>query len=214
MLSSNYSCEGQLSIFDLTSSQSILPDLTKGEKFYGRKGIEVVEYTVTGKQWNSSNGNRTYYEVESPDGDHTSITHDQIDTAVFRDKSKVQKLADDFLKSHDVILAEDIHPVETHAYSVVRSVDGRVLYAYYCLLDNGMVYMKNFMTYDHIFTQEHAKKAIKGFSKQQFFDLDKVVEEKDFVPQFKNMYKTTEGCNWDYTQIECSYACGSTAYEL
>ena len=43
--------------------------------------------------------------------------------------------------------SETIHPVETHAYSVVRSVDGRVLYAYYCLLDNGMVYMKNFIKY-------------------------------------------------------------------
>ena len=109
-------------------------------------------------------------------------------------------------KSHDgIILAGDIKPICTVAYSYIRDCDNRKMTAFYCDLGDGMYYIKEFMTFHHI-TKD--KKASKKFMEQQEFKYGKPKEIDCFVPHFKNMYKCTEQSNWDYAECEYTYAVG------
>ena len=66
------------------------------------------------------------------------------------------------MKTHDVILATDMNILNTVAFSYMRTCDNREMISFYCELDNGMLYMKEFMTYASLHLKEHKKKAIKN----------------------------------------------------
>lgn len=116
--------------------------------------------------------------------------------------------AEKFLSEHEVIRAEDIHAVSTTAYRYIRECDGFTMTAFYCELDNGMLYMKEFYTYQHIIVdKKKQKKAIQKFMEQNEIKYGNAILI-DYEPVFKNMYRIIHQYDWDYSEAEHSYAIG------
>lgn len=141
--------------------------------------------------------------LENGGGD--TVTSLQIGNTVFFSREKADSEAKKFLDTHDVILAKDMEPVETFAWYYIRNVDGRKMTAFYTVLSNGCLYVKDFMTYAHLFLPENATKALKKFIKETIKgDLNKI---DGYNPRLKNMYRC-KNSDWDYGESEYSMAVG------
>lgn len=79
--------------------------------------------------------------------------------------------------------------------------------AFYSELDNGMLYMKEFFSYDYMVEKSKTKQAIKRFKDQREFAYCDV-KQINYVPAFKNMYRIRQTHNWDYAEARHSYALG------
>ncbi|MEI3218483.1 MAG: hypothetical protein V8S08_01225 [Lachnoclostridium sp.] len=102
------------------------------------------------------------------------------------EKEKAEEIAEIYLQNHEVIRASEINPVETVAYSYKATATGQRMLAFYSVLDNKMVYVKGFTTFEHLMLKEHAKKEIKKFMEQQEFKYSNP-KKIEYIPKFKNM---------------------------
>lgn len=148
---------------------------------------------------------KRFYDLTNEKGYHAHIANEDFGSTAFMDYEKAKKAADSFLRTHDVILGSDLRPIETAAYRYIRSIDGRALVSHYSVLDNGMAYLKGFMTYAHM--EPDSKKLRKAFHKQLESDASSI-EQIDFVPEFLNMYRCTKESNWTYAEAAYSMALG------
>lgn len=200
----------QLDMFPFIQPQLEEPPilLSKGQTVYLVNKAEVIKCMVSDDEnsWICGEDNRGY-RLARDTGGYTCTWNDRIlGKEAFTDYESAKKKADEYLKSHDgIILAGDIKPISTAAYSYIRDCDNSELIAFYCDLGDDMYYIKEFMTYHHIIK---GKKVIKKFMEQQEFQYDKPKEIDGFVPRFKNMYKCTEQSDWDYAECTYAYAVG------
>ena len=78
--------------------------------------------------------------------------------------------------------------------------------AFYTDIGNGMLYMKEFMSYHHVV--ENTPKNITHFMEQKEFSIPGV-HRVNFTPGFKNMYRTKKpGDSWIYAEAGYSAAIG------
>lgn len=197
----------QLDIFPLMQPKSEEPPilLSKGQTVYLVNKADLVKCTVSGETWIYGDFKRAYRLIKESGG-YDVTNNEELGETAFTDHEKARQKADEYLKSHNgIILASDIKPINTVAYSYIRDCDNREMTAFYCDLGDDMYYIKEFMTFHHIIK---GKKAIKKFMEQQEFEHDNPKEIDGFVPNFKNMYKCTEQSNWDYTECGYTYAVG------
>lgn len=200
----------QLNIFSLMKPKKeeapIL--LSKWQAIYLVNKGDVIKCTVCNDEnsWICGESNRGYRLVKDTGG-YTCTWNDRIlRKEAFTDYESARNKADEYLKTHDgIILASDIRPISTVAYSYIRDCDSRKMTAFYCDLGDDMYYIKEFMTYHHIIK---GKKAVKKFMEQQEFKYDNPKQIDDFVPHFKSMYRCTEQSDWDYAECEYAYAVG------
>lgn len=97
-----------------------------------------------------------------------------------------------------VILPKDIKIVSVEAYSYVRECDHRLMTAFLCECENGMLYLKDFYSYHHMV--KDSKK-----SRQQFYaeidrnrDMPFFGQRTDFVPEVIEMHRCRENVDWAY----------------
>lgn len=206
---SNYECNGQMSIEDYLKENEpncINCVLNPGQVAYEAYKGEVKEHTVLDEKWYIEHletyGNRT-----KVDGHYGIVFNSEIDVKVFSERKQAEELAEKYLQSHDVIRLTDIHPAKTVAYSFYDELLERDSIAFYSELDNGMLYVKEFKTYEHLMLEKHKKKAIKQFMEQQEFHYNhpQLIE---YSPKFKNMYCIHAEYDWDYAEAGHSYAVG------
>lgn len=200
----------QLDIFSLMQSKSEEPPilLSKGQAVYLVNKADVIKCTVSDDEnsWICGENNRGYRLIRDTGGYDCTWNDRILGKEAFTDYESAKQKADEYLKSHDgIILAGDIKPICTIAYSYIRDCDNREMTVFYCDLGDDMYYIKEFMTYHHIIK---GKKAINKFMEQQEFQYDSPKEIDGFVPNFKNMYKCTEQSDWDYAECEYTYAVG------
>ena len=156
--------------------------LAKTQKYYEgvRKGLDIAEEIFTCAN---------YEKDEEP-----TYADDVLDVIY------------EYLRSHiDIILAEDINPLNIVAYSYVRKCDNRTMTAFYCDLGEDMYYTKEFMTFHHICK---GKNQVKKFMEQQEFKYENPQEIQGYVPHFKNMYKCVKPSDWLYADHRYVYAVG------
>lgn len=125
---------------------------------------DVETALVTKESWtyrNSSNVPERGYGLKKTNGIYECANNGEIGKTIFFDKKDAVRTAESFLKEHDVLRAEEIRPVKTVAYAYIRDCDGRIMKAFYSELDNGMLYIKGFMTFHHIIKDK--EKGIKDF---------------------------------------------------
>ncbi len=180
--------------------------LNPGQVVYETYKGEVKEHTVLDEKWYIEHletyGNRT-----KVDGHYGIVFNSEIDVKVFSERKQAEELAEKYLQSHDVIRSEDMHPIKTVAYSFYNELLGRDSIAFYSELDNGMLYVKGFITYEHLMLEKHKKKVIKQFMEQQEFHYNNPQLIK-YNPKFKNMYRIHMKYDWDYAEDGHSYAVG------
>lgn len=138
---------------------------------------------------------------------HDTTWNNEIGKTVFLIHEEAKKEAEEYLKTHDVILATDMNILNTVAFSYTRTCDNREMISFYCELDNGMLYMKEFMTYASLHLKEHKKKAIKKFMEQDEFKYCNP-RQIQYIPKLKNMYRIKVKYDWDYSEASHSYATG------
>lgn len=197
----------QLDIFSIMQLQLKEPPilLSKGQTVYLVEKADIVKCTVSGERWIYGDCERGYRLIRES-GLYAVTNNNELGETTFTDHEQAKETAGKYLKSHDrIILASDIKPIITVAYSYIRDCDNREMTAFYCDLGDDMYYIKEFMTFHHIIK---GKKAIKEFVEQQEFKYDNPREIDGFVPRFKNMYKCTEQSDWDYAECEYTYAVG------
>lgn len=74
--------------------------------------------------------------------------------------------------------------------------------AFYSILENGMVYAKEFLAFHHIC--KDVNEAIKHFMNQQEFKYDKLTEI-DYQPTFKNMYPCKNDSGWCFAEVNTTF---------
>lgn len=198
---SNKIMEGQLNIFDflhleIPKEEKYYSILNEGQKIYEVIKGDVIEWIVTNESWELEIGNRGYRLYNGLF--YNVVQNKNLGNSFFVNRNEAEIKADTFLKTHDVILAKDIKILNTIAYKYVRNCDKRTMIAFYCELENGLYYIKEFMTYHHI----SDKKGFNKFLQQQEFKYNDV-EEFIHTPRFKNMYKCNKS---DWIYAECGYS--------
>lgn len=207
---------GQISLFDLLNAtanaeptKASIPILLKPQQdvYLVEKG-EVVRYKVLDETWLCGADNfERGYRLQHECGTYNATWNTAIGTTCFNDYSSAEGVAKEYRIGRDIIFAEDIKAISTVAYSYVRECDNRTMVAFYSELENGMVYIKEFMTYHHIIVASKKKKAIKKFLDQREFENSEV-KEIEYVPTFKNMYRVRQNDNWDYAEAGYNLAIG------
>lgn len=139
----------QLDIFSYLQPQSgespiLLP---KGQTVYIVNKADAIKYTATGETWIYEDCERGYRLIKEI-GLYGVTNNEELGKTAFTDYEQTKQKADEYLKSHDgIILAGDIKPISTVAYSYIRDCDNREMTAFYCDLGDDMYYIKEFMTY-------------------------------------------------------------------
>ena len=204
----NYECDGQISIEDFLASdnQEVKHLLHSGQVVFEAFKGDVERHVVTDENWYIEHlktyGNRTMVR-----GAYGVVLDSTIGNRVFFEKEKAEEIAEIYLQNHEVIRASEINPVETVAYSYKATATGQRMLAFYSVLDNKMVYVKGFTTFEHLMLKEHAKKEIKKFMEQQEFKYSNP-KKIEYIPKFKNMYRIKLKYDWDYAEARHSYAVG------
>lgn len=198
---------GQISMFELDCMKPFISDspvlLQAGQRVYKVIKGDVEKCTVLKESWELENKNRGYRLI-TESGCYDCAWNESMDVDIFTDYKTAFKYAETFLKEHDVIRAEDIKPVRTVAYFYIRECDKRTMISFYSELDNGMVYVKEFMTYHHICKDK--KEAIKDFMKQPEFEYCSP-EQIEYEPKFRNMYRC-KNSDWYYAEARYTNAVG------
>lgn len=202
-----YDCEGQISLFDKCQGPEASPVLLNiGQEIYMLERGDVKKAKIyDDKSWLCGSNDRGY-RLTFESGGYGCAWNSGIGKTVFTAEQQAREQAEIYLNTHEVIRAENIHQAETTAYQYMRD-DGRIMTAFYSYIDNGMVYIKEFMTYHHIIMADKRDKAIKKFMGQQEFDYCEV-KQVAYKPVFKNMYRIKQKYDWDYAEAGHSYATG------
>lgn len=201
----NYKCENQMNIFDFLNTQIARTDtegppvlLNVGQVVYKVIRGDVKElYVYNEKSWIYGDNKERGYRLKEKDGSYDCTWNSRIGVDVFTSQSDALEVAESYLSNCKCIRKENIHAVKTVAYSYIRECDKRTMIAFYSILDNEMIYVKNFMTFHHI--RKDVNKAITQFMDQQEFKFDKV-KEIEYQPVFKNMYQCKNDSGWCYAE--------------
>lgn len=178
------------------------------EVFLVVKG-DVESFKVLNETWTCGENNEERgYRLQCPNSGIYNVTWNKsIGTDCYLDFESAHNVAEAFLSVHDVIRAENIKPIKTTAYSYIRACDNRQMIAFYSELENGMVYIKEFITFQHMVESDKRNKAIKRFMEQTEFKYSDV-KQIEYEPVFKNMYRIRQKYDWDYAEAGHSYAIG------
>lgn len=203
--------DGQMTLFEYEERISYKePEklLKMGQMVYVVQKGDVEKCTVVDESWLCGDGDSDRgYRVIKESGCYGVVHNSKINQSMFVDEERANRNADKFLAEHKVIRAVDINILNVVAYGYTRDVDGRRMKAFYCDIGNGLLYMKDFMTFHHI--MRNCDKTIKEFMKE----IDEIrgygadVERIEHTPVPKNMYLCNGG-NWLYAEAGCSYGAG------
>lgn len=111
-----------------------------------------------------------------------------------------------YLKEHnkDILILNDSDFIEKHIYSYVRECDKKEMIAYYCITKNGLAYVKNYMTFNHVI--KHSEKELKAFIKDclenGIYDKKKVRKIETMRVEPEIMYKCVKESGWLYADAE------------
>lgn len=206
----DYIADGQISIFDLIEPEikEIPVILQPKQNVYIVDKGDVRKTKTLGENWLCGKGeNEIYtdrgYRLMFETGGYGATWNSKIGVECFLEKELAEEKAEQYLKTHDVILGKDIKPISTVAYQYMRDADKRKMTSFYCELENGLYYLKEFMTFHHIVKNE----ALKKFMEQQEFKYCQP-EKVEHTPNLKNMYRCTEQSDWLYAESGYSYAIG------
>lgn len=152
------------------------------------------------------------YQLEKEYGYHLSGTttwDHEIGEKCFLTPEGAERKAKNFIRYHDVILADQIKPIETKRYGYTRKCDGRYMIAALDLLPEGKVLEKGFVTFMHIvdcYTESNARKYIEKRHKSEDYANCELYHGE---LKMKNMYRCKKGLGWAYAEAGYSGCEGS-----
>ena len=197
----------QLSLFDLYAFRAANK---RKEELYLKKyqPVWMVQKGDVIRYYARSNASVGYFGHLKKIAGYNSydiITHTKIGKNYFLSKQEANASALSYIEGNrkNIILAEDLHPVTTEAYRYVRECDGRMMVTFYSVLEDGNLYMKEFLTFEHILdckgSDKVREKYIREFREQRQFKFC-TVQRFDYAPAYSNMYRCKPGYDWMYAE--------------
>jgi len=173
----------QLTFFDMLNNE---PEILyyKGDVLFQQLKGEVVPYTITGENWLCHEGKTRGYRLQQENGCYNVVTNDSTD--FYRTQKEAEEAAGEWLIGKDVISPEQIVFSFVEAYQYIRECDGRNMTAFLGVMENGDLYIKNFMSYHHVV--KDSKKARKSFQE----DLEqnvycKIEKIEGYMPEVQRL---------------------------
>jgi len=203
----NYSCNGQMDIFDFIKKDEPEIILQPGEHIYKVLKGDIIEYEVEDWTYTCGEDDRgyglIYIDLEDPDSDfHTysrvwNSSFEGEGQYFFRDKKAAEHKVRENLKNIEHILAKDMKPVKVVAWELMSN--GHKHVEWYAVLDNGLIYFDYGSIYKHIGTEKEIKKFMKVIADNKNRAKHSEFELFDYKPQFKNMFKCNDH-DWVYAE--------------
>ncbi len=175
--------------------------LHEGDVIYKVLRGEIEEKFVLGENWTYGE-NKRGYRLKDEDGRYDVTSNSAIGKGYYTDYTEALLEANENMKRYDIILSKSIKPIETIAYHYIREVDKREMIAFYSILDNGMMYAKQFMTFHYMV--QYNKKNINTFMDQSEFAYGVSPQQFNYSPKYKNMYRCRAEVNWLYAEARYS----------
>lgn len=185
----NYSCNGQMSIFDFMERDEPAILLKPGEHVWEVLVGDTFEYEVEDWTYLCGEKDRGYglIDLESSNGDfhtYSRAWNSTIGVTIFKTFEEAMVEAKKNLEKVEHILAEDMVPKKVIAFTSNR---WRTEYVeWYAELGDGLFYYRYGSMYDHIGSEKEIRKF-----KEKLCECEGV-EVKDYHPTFKNMYKVDD----------------------
>lgn len=203
--------EGQMNLFDILNQEHIISEppilLSAGQELYVVVKGDVRKACVHNERSWLCGDNDRGYRLKYENGTYDCAWNSVIGKEVFFIKNDAVRKAEEYLDTHEVIRAEDIKPLRTVAYQYIRETDKRLMTAFYSELDNGMLYVKEFVTFHYMVEADKKEKVIKKFMEQQTLECEDI-KEAEYEPVFKNMYRIRQKYDWDYAEAGHMMATG------
>lgn len=197
----------QLSTFGLIDKETEIPVLLKqSDMLWEVDKADIRLCTVcSGESW-ISNSNR-FYRVQFKDGCFGIVSNEKLGNGFY----KVEKYEDAikasvrYIQEHNMLLAQDIELRNVIAYSYIRDVDNRQLWAYMGEIGDGLLYMKGFMTYVHVVEDTKVNRK-KFMEKVEHYAQNAFVQEiSGYIPEIKNMYPCKVISDWKYAEARYTH---------
>lgn len=186
----------QLTFFDVLNNE---PEILyyKGDVLFQQLKGEVVPYTITGENWLFHENKNRGYRLQQENGCYNVVTNDSTD--FYRTQEKAEEAARKWLIGKDVISPEQIVFSFVEAYQYIIECDGHNMTAFLGVMENGDLYIKNFMSYHHVV--KDSKKARKSFQEDLERYADCNMEKiEGYIPEVKRMYRCKAGDTWMYAE--------------
>lgn len=186
----------QLTFFDVLNNE---PEILyyKGDVLFQQLKGEVVPYTITGENWLCHEDKNRGYRLQQENGCYNVVTNDSTD--FYRTQEEAEEAAGKWLIGKDVISPEQIVFSFVEAYQYIRECDGRNMTAFLGVMENGDLYIKNFMSYHHVV--KDSKKARKSFQEDLERNANCKIEKiEGYMPEVKRMYRCKAGDTWMYAE--------------
>lgn len=220
-----YTCDGQVSIFDILrqapapkeeqEEQKKEPEdfcsiLQPKQYIYDVLKAEIIARRVVSK-YRVEGRKQTFYHTKDVYTEGNSTTDDtKIGATTFLTKEEAIAVAAAYEDKYEMIKAYSIVYEKARCWQKERKTDGRILYAWYAVgIPNAdgttMMYCKGYMTYQHAYKLKNAKEV-----EAKIKELIKDVEENHMEPantdliHFENLYPCKEGANWDFAEARYS----------
>ena len=194
----------QLTIFDFMKKEAEIL-YYKGDVLFQQLKGDVEQYTVTGENWGLRDGESRGYCLQAENGLYNVVTNDSTD--FYRTQEDAEEAARKWLNGKDVIPPEQIIFSSVEAYQYIRECDGHNMTAFLGVMENGDLYIKNFMTYHHVI--KDSKKARKSFQEDLEQNANCKIEKiEGYVPKVKWMYRCKDGDSWMYAEARYGGAIG------
>ena len=192
----------QLSIFDLINEKTEIPVLLKqSDMLWEVNKADIRLCTVCNEESWISNSDR-FYRIRFKDDCFGIVSNETLGIKFFKVENydDAVKASEKYIREHNVLLADDIELKNIIAFSYIRDVDSKQLWAYMAEIGNGLLYIKNFMTYVHIV--EDNKKNRKKFEEDilRYAEYNDVKEIENYQPELKHMYLCRESSDWKYAE--------------
>ncbi|WP_342756761.1 hypothetical protein [Kineothrix sedimenti] len=196
---------GQINMFDIINPAEEIKEppilLSIGQTVYKVLRGDVIKYTVYDeKSWICGDNDRGY-RLKVKGGCYGVTLNSRLGIETFTEYKSAKEVAEAYINNHNVMIGAKIKASEVIAYRYIRECDNREMKAFYARIGSGLLYVKEFMTYEHII--DDTAKNIKKFMEQQEFKYDQP-EQFDYIPKFKNMYPCRKDVDWMYAPAEYS----------
>lgn len=197
----------QMSLFEMMEEQyrqraeETIPILLHtGDIVYFLCKADIEKGIVTDeKSWLHSDNQDRGYSVLLEKGIFNCAHNSTLGVSVFTQKEEAENAAKTYIETHEVLLADTMHLSNIQAYGYKRNCDGKELIAYMGELGNGLLYVKKFMTYQHIV--KDSPSARKEFDSEiQKAKQYNIWRKDDFSPKLKNMYPCQKEGLWLYAE--------------
>ena len=196
--------KNQLTFFDMLNNE---PEILyrRGDLLFQQLKGEIIPYTITGETWLFHEDKNRGYRLQQENGCYSVVTNDSTD--FYRTQEEAEEAAGKWLIGKDVISPEQIVFSFVETYQYIRECDGRNMTAFLGVMENGDLYIKNFMSYHHVV--KDSKKARKSFQEDLERNANCKIEKiEGYMPEVKRMYRCKAGDTWMYAEARYGGAIG------